>query len=52
MGTWSKVMMWRKLITEDTVEEEQGEKTETERLGNVRTSKICQFGGFSKSDIM
>ena len=24
MGTWSKVMVW-KLITEDTVEEEQGE---------------------------
>lgn len=34
MGTWSKVMVW-KLITEDTVE--QGEKTETERLGNIRT---------------
>jgi len=34
MGTWSKVMVWR-LITEDTVE--QGEKTETERLGNIRT---------------
>lgn len=36
MGTWSKVMMW-KLITEDTVEEEQGDKTETDRLGNIRT---------------
>lgn len=34
METWSKVMVW-KLITEDTVE--QGEKTETERLGNIRT---------------
>lgn len=36
MGTWSKVMVW-KLITEDTVEEEQGEKTETERLGNIKS---------------
>ena len=48
----SKVMVW-KLITEDTVEEDQGEKTETERLGNLRTEiKISQFGGFSQSDIM
>lgn len=45
-------MVW-KLITEDTVEEDQGEKTETERLGNLRTEiKISQFGGFSQSDIM
>lgn len=52
MGSWSKVMVW-KLITEDTVQEEQGEKTETERLGNIRTEvKMCQFGGFSQSDIM